>query len=302
MKIELPDEALAAVLPEQATAQSLAALIQNALDANLDQRPIVITGTGTESELRISIRDQGHGMPDNVLRRIAEPFFTTKEPGKGMGLGTFLVRTFAERLGGRVLFDSVPGEGTTVTLELPLQSHGRTLMPQSEDIPLALVVDDDEVFRNRLCRAFAQRNWEAEAVPDGEKALKFARDRSPDLVLVDLRMPGKGGLDVVQELRAIDSSMTIIVLTGYGSIPTAISAMKRGADHYLSKPADADQILAAYESLRTAPKEIPDVRKLFPAWPESNGSTCSASFPIAAETYRKLPVCWAFIGALYSES
>ena len=105
---------------QQATAQSLAALIQNALDANFDERPILITATGTGSALRIDIRDHGHGMPANVLRRIAEPFFTTKEPGKGMGLGTFLVRTFAERLGGRVEFDSIPSEGTTVTLELPL--------------------------------------------------------------------------------------------------------------------------------------------------------------------------------------
>jgi two-component system, response regulator RegA len=126
-------------------------------------------------------------------------------------------------------------------------------MPQSEDQPLALVVDDDEVFRTRLCRALVQRNWEAEAVGDGEGALQFARDRSPDLVLVDLRMPGKGGLEIIQDLRTIDSSMTIIVLTGYGSIPTAISAMKRGADHYLSKPADADQILAVHETLRNHP-------------------------------------------------
>ena len=122
LKIELADETLAAVLPAQATAQSLAALIQNALDANVDRRPILITATETGSELRIAVRDQGHGMPANVLRRISEPFFTTKEPGKGMGLGTFLVRTFAERLGGRVLFDSVPGEGTTATLELPLRA------------------------------------------------------------------------------------------------------------------------------------------------------------------------------------
>ena len=138
-------------------------------------------------------------------------------------------------------------------------------MPQSEDIPLALVVDDDEVFRNRLCRALVHRNWEAESVRNGETALHFARDRSPDLVLVDMRMPGMGGLDVVQELRAIDSSMTIIVLSGYGSIPTVISAMKRGADHYLSKPADADQILAAYESLRMAPKVAPDVPATVPS-------------------------------------
>jgi two-component system sensor histidine kinase RegB len=127
VKVELPDEALAAVLPRQATAQSLAALIQNALDANLDQRPIVIMAIATDEGLRISIRDQGHGIPDNVLRRIAEPFFTTKEPGKGMGLGTFLVRSFAEKLGGRVMFDSVFGQGTTVTLELPLQSQRRNV-------------------------------------------------------------------------------------------------------------------------------------------------------------------------------
>jgi two-component system sensor histidine kinase RegB len=119
LAIELADEELAAVLPTQATAQSLAALIQNALDANLDQRPILITATETGSTLRIAVRDHGEGIPANVLRRIAEPFFTTKEPGKGMGLGTFLVRTFAESLGGRVLFDSIPGDGTTATLELP---------------------------------------------------------------------------------------------------------------------------------------------------------------------------------------
>jgi two-component system response regulator RegA len=132
---------------------------------------------------------------------------------------------------------------------------------QTDDLPLALVVDDDEIFRSRLCRAFCARRWEAEYAQDGDHALKFVQDRSPDLVLVDLRMPGKGGIDVVQELRAVDSSMTIIVLTGYGSIPTAISAMKRGADHYLSKPADADQILAVYETLRSAvsgPPEAPD--------------------------------------------
>lgn len=121
LKIELSDEALSAILPTRALAQSLAALIQNALDANYDRRPIVITAHATESVLRIAVRDEGHGMPSAVLRRIAEPFFTTKEPGKGMGLGTFLVRTFAETMGGRVLFESNPGEGTTATLELPLR-------------------------------------------------------------------------------------------------------------------------------------------------------------------------------------
>lgn len=120
LKIELPDEKLVAFLPVQATVQSIAALVQNAIDANVDHRPILITTLKHASNLRIDIRDRGHGMSANVLRRIAEPFFTTKEPGKGMGLGTFLVCTFAENLGGSMVFDSVPGEGTCVTLELPL--------------------------------------------------------------------------------------------------------------------------------------------------------------------------------------
>lgn len=126
-------------------------------------------------------------------------------------------------------------------------------MQQSDEMPTALIIDDDDVFRDRLRRALVQRRWDVDAVPSGDEGIRVARERSPDLVLVDLRMPGKQGLDVVEELRAIDSSMTIIVLTGYGSIPTAISALKRGADHYLSKPADADQILAVYENLQLSP-------------------------------------------------
>ena len=67
----------------------------------------------------------GHGMPSEMLRRIGEPFFTTKEPGKGMGLGTFLVRTLAERLGGRLTFESSQNASTTAVLELPV-----TLRPE----------------------------------------------------------------------------------------------------------------------------------------------------------------------------
>jgi len=119
-------------------------------------------------------------------------------------------------------------------------------MSPAESTLLALVVDDDEVFRTRLCRALTERNWEAEAAANGDEAL---------------RMPGKSGLEVVQELRAADPSMTIIMLTGYGSIPTAIAATKLGAGYYLSKPADADQILTVYENLRVTPSngtEAPD--------------------------------------------
>lgn len=124
LEIEVAAGEPEAALPVRATVQSLVALVQNAFDANSDDKPVIISARKSDSSLVIAVHDQGHGMPPNVLRRIAEPFFTTKEPGRGMGLGTFLVRTFAEGLGGRVVFDSAPGKGTTATLELPLNSTG----------------------------------------------------------------------------------------------------------------------------------------------------------------------------------
>jgi two-component system, response regulator RegA len=111
---------------------------------------------------------------------------------------------------------------------------------------VALVVDDDEAFRSRLCRALADRGWEAHASADGSSALRVADEYEPDLAIVDLRLPGMSGLDIVKELSDRDRSTCVIMLTGYGSIATALTATRLGAAHYLSKPADADQILDAY--------------------------------------------------------
>jgi two-component system response regulator RegA len=113
----------------------------------------------------------------------------------------------------------------------------------------ALIVDDDDVFRNRLCRALESHGWETIGAADGPTALRMAAAASPDLAVVDLRLPEMGGLDIVRELRTLDETICIIMLTGYGSIATALSAMKLGASHYLSKPADADQILTAYRKI-----------------------------------------------------
>ncbi len=125
---------------------------------------------------------------------------------------------------------------------------------------VALVVDDDDVFRNRLCRALGDRGWETHAAPDGAAAIQLAEASSPDLAIVDLRLPGMGGLDIVRELRARDETTCIIMLTGFGSIATALAATKLGASHYLSKPADADQILAAYQRITSGetPAEPPE--------------------------------------------
>ena len=117
------------------------------------------------------------------------------------------------------------------------------------DDKIALVIDDNDAFRIRLSRALVDRGWRAESAAEGEAVLKLAEAFSPDLAIVDLRLPGMGGLDIVRALRQLDDSICIIVLTGYGSIATALTATRLGADHYLSKPADADEILSVYERI-----------------------------------------------------
>jgi two-component system sensor histidine kinase RegB len=110
-------------LPVRATVQSVDALVGNALDAG--GRHIEVRAACERNELLVTVRDNGDGMSEEVLRRVTEPFFTTKEPGQGMGLGTFLARTFAERLGGALRYDSAPGRGTTATLTLPMRCMQR---------------------------------------------------------------------------------------------------------------------------------------------------------------------------------
>jgi len=119
-------------------------------------------------------------------------------------------------------------------------------MSEPGEAQTLLVVDDDTVFRTRLARAFRERGYAVREAANGDEALALAREESPELAVVDLRMPGPGGLDVVRGLHEIDPTTRIVVLTGYGSVATAVEAMRLGATHYLAKPADADDLLAAF--------------------------------------------------------
>jgi two-component system, response regulator RegA len=137
-----------------------------------------------------------------------------------------------------------------------------------EQRPSILVVDDDETYRTRMMRAFEERGFEARGARDAEEAIASARRDSPELAVVDLRMPGRSGLEVVRELAAVDPTTRTVVLTGYGSIATAIEAMRLGAVHYLTKPADADEVLAALErpprpdAAAEAPHQVPSLARV----------------------------------------
>src|SRR5678816_2816847 len=112
--------------------------------------------------------------------------------------------------------------------------------------PSILIVDDDAMLRARLAAAFRERGFEAHAAGDHDSAIELANKESPEYALVDLRLPGRSGLEIVRALRAIDPETKVVVLTGYGSIATAMDAVRLGATNYISKPADVDDILLAF--------------------------------------------------------
>jgi two-component system response regulator RegA len=110
-----------------------------------------------------------------------------------------------------------------------------------------LLVDDDEIFRERLARALRDRGYRVVTAAGHGAALNAARADRFDFAVVDLKMPGPSGLDVVSDLKATSSATRVVMLTGYGSIPSTVEALRRGAHDYLSKPVDADAIIAALE-------------------------------------------------------
>ncbi|MBK8170814.1 MAG: response regulator [Sandaracinaceae bacterium] len=130
-----------------------------------------------------------------------------------------------------------------------------------------LVVDDENLFRERLVLALCQRGFEAAGVATAEEAIRSAELDTPECAVVDLRMPRISGLHVVRRLHDLDATTRIVVLTGYGSIATALDALRSGAAHYLTKPADIDDIISAFDhtgapSLQPPPTTVPSLDRV----------------------------------------
>ena len=128
---ELPSERGGLPLPPGQTIQSVVALVRNALDASSPGARVRVLVREQGQEAQIAVEDGGAGMPAAVLQRIGEPFFTTKQPGRGMGLGVFLVRAFVESQGGELRIESKPGMGTSARMRIPLGPAGRAPLAAS---------------------------------------------------------------------------------------------------------------------------------------------------------------------------
>jgi len=116
------------------------------------------------------------------------------------------------------------------------------------DKPSLLLADDDITFCHVLERALLARGFAVEVAHDAASALRLIEDNVPEFAIIDLRLPDMSGLKLVRRLKSADENAKVVVLTGYGSIATAIESIKLGATHYLTKPVGADQIVSAFDN------------------------------------------------------
>ena len=204
--------------------------------------------------VRVSVRDEGQGIPPELIDRITEPFFTTKEAGKGTGLGLSMVIGFVQQSGGKLQIGSEEGTGSTVDLYLPATAE----MPSSPSVEKKkpndrnslsvrslLLVDDDDAVRTVLGEQLKEMKIDVVAVPDGDSALALLGEggREFDLLLTDFAMPGKNGMETIKLARKQRPNMRSVLMTGYAD--EELRSEVRGSIPVLRKPINLDELRRA---------------------------------------------------------
>jgi len=206
---------------------------------------------GAQDCIRVSVRDTGAGMTEEVLRSAVEPFFTTKEPGRGSGLGLSQVYGMARQSNGAFQIESRAGAGTAVHLYLPRAAGAAATgdqpagaAPSPEIGGRILVVDDDAAVRDITVQMLRQAGYgvvEAEGGHAGLDAL--GRGEVYDLVVIDIAMPGLSGVETVRLARERWPALRVLYITGYAEIAGA--ELETGADPVLKKPFRLTELTAA---------------------------------------------------------
>jgi PAS domain S-box-containing protein len=210
--------------------------------------------------VRITLQDEGVGIPRSHLPRIFDPYFTTKQKSSGLGLAT--THSIILSHGGHIDVSAELGKGTTFHLYLPASSRTATRPQNQENQPLqgsgrVLIMDDDEMIRDLLLSALGHLGYEAEAVVDGGEALRVyeegARQGKPfQAVIMDLTIPGGlGGKETIQRLLEIDPKAKAIVSSGYSDDAVMAEYRQHGFRGILGKPFDLNELARILHEIMT---------------------------------------------------
>lgn len=165
----------------------------------------------------LTIADNGCGMPLEVQERVFEPFFTTKERGKGTGLGLSTTLGVIEQFGGRIEIQSRVGQGTSLSITLPLCSLTELAIPEDRnDHPLeVMIIDDEQILLESTAALIGSLGQRATCFQDGRKAIDWLKSgKSVDIVLLDVQMPGLRGDEVFRAIRELRHTVRIVVFSG----------------------------------------------------------------------------------------
>ncbi|MEO8809858.1 MAG: PAS domain-containing protein [Rhodanobacter sp.] len=210
--------------------------------------------------VRVCVADNGEGMPADVASKVYEPFFTTKPPGQGTGLGLSMAYGFAKQSRGHIRIESEPGTGTRVMLYLPrytgesvarmgAANQGRPA-PMSSKAYNALVVEDEPVIRELILEVLRDRGWHCLQAADGNAALALVQsDAEIDLLITDVGLPGLDGRRLAERARHERPGLRVLFITGYAedSIFEMTDADRRV--EMLPKPFGVDDLLRAVHRL-----------------------------------------------------
>ena len=203
------------------------------------------------SYVRLEVSDTGTGLDPATLARAVEPFFTTKGPGQGTGLGLAMARGLAQQSGGELTICSTLGHGTTVTLWFPEANARNPLDPPpaitdaSPPMPFArvLVVDDDAMVREMLARELQDLGYDTIQASDGHAALVLLDRGEPvDLLVTDLSMPGMNGALLTHEARLRRATLPVLLLTGYADESLDLDTLTENGVVLLRKPVAGSEL------------------------------------------------------------
>jgi len=206
----------------------------------------------------IRVVDNGEGMNHEQRARAFDPFYTTKPPGSGSGLGLATVHAVAEQCGGGAYIESTLGEGTTVLVLLPLCSAEPVTMEQRPQAsgPLEggetiLIAEDEDGIRKLMSNVFKQYGYHILSAANGAEALEIARsyDSNIDLVITDIVMPRLSGPDFVKQLQEFRPGTKVIFMSGYARDWSVTEAGVDDDAEIVDKPFDPDDLLAVARKL-----------------------------------------------------
>jgi CheY-like chemotaxis protein len=205
------------------------------------------------SFIQIKVHDNGIGMNEDVLSRIFEPFFSTKEMGKGTGLGLASVYGTIKNHNGLIELESFPGKGSTFTISLPLIQTPTTVVSTqtvSESCAVRntgriLIVDDIDILRDMIAESLKEIGFTTHECIDGIEALEWFRSHSEecDLIILDLTMPNMGGRECYNALKKIDPAIKAIITSGHAMDSEIRALLKEGALAFLQKPFEIDELI-----------------------------------------------------------